>query len=94
MTTNNSNKTEVTNIFNKIVKCDCNESNNKIIDLLQGKYDYLIDTYGIALVKKELDLLLELMDDIKGKNCQDCERGRCEPHYIAPKSYIIKGENK
>lgn len=37
---NNSNKTEVTNIFNKVVKCDCKddatEEYDRMIDLLQN----------------------------------------------------------
>lgn len=37
------------------------------LGVLQDKYNQLIDTYGIAVVKDNLDLLLELMQLIKGK---------------------------
>jgi len=39
----------------------------RIIKLAQDKYNYLIETFGIAIVKDQLDLLLELMDEIKGE---------------------------
>lgn len=39
-----------------------------IIKLLEDKYNYLIDTYGIAIVKDQLDLLLELIELINGEN--------------------------
>jgi hypothetical protein len=39
----------------------------RIIKLAQDKYNYLIETFGIAIVKDQLDLLLELMDAIKGE---------------------------
>lgn len=39
----------------------------RIIKLVQKKYNYLIHAYGIAIVKEQLDLLLELIDAIKGE---------------------------
>lgn len=43
------------------------QERERIINLLLHKYDYLTQTYGIAIVRDELDLLLELMQLIKGK---------------------------
>lgn len=40
---------------------------DRIIKLVQKKYNYLIHAYGIAIVKEQLDLLLELSDAIKGE---------------------------
>lgn len=39
----------------------------RIIKVVQDRYDYLIDTYGISIVKDQLDLLLELMSAIERK---------------------------
>lgn len=43
------------------------DEQERLIKLLEAKYRYLIDTYGIALVQEQLDLLLELMSKIKGE---------------------------
>ncbi len=43
------------------------QERKRIINLLLHKYDYLTQTYGIAIVRDELDLLLELMQLIKGE---------------------------
>lgn len=43
------------------------DEQESIVKLLEAKYRYLIDTYGIALVQEQLDLLLELMSKIKGE---------------------------
>jgi hypothetical protein len=40
----------------------------RIIKLLEDEYSELIETYGIALVQKQLDLLLKLVALIKGEN--------------------------
>ena len=44
------------------------KAEERIIKLLEDKYNYLIDIYGIAIVKDQLDLLLELIALIKGEN--------------------------
>lgn len=45
-----------------------NGQEERTIKLLEDKYNYLIDIYGIAIVKDQLDLLLELIALIKGEN--------------------------
>lgn len=44
-----------------------NGQEERTIKLLEDKYNYLIDIYGIAIVKDQLDLLLELIELIKGE---------------------------
>jgi hypothetical protein len=40
----------------------------RFLNRLQDKYDETLDLEGIALGKERLDLLIELMDEIKGEH--------------------------
>jgi len=57
---------ELTAYERSLIKIAIYRERQGTIKLLQDKYDYLIETYGVAISKDKLDLLLELIDSIKG----------------------------